>query len=166
VGFVQALQNLLVSRAHNRIHLAGDLTVVSMPVGQIVGRMDRVRPVADIVAELLDGYEEALAQVKATVDAGYRGLAKQFPDQVEAPPLTPNKGECHSNKSRIPSVFMAVWSCMRPGRKAPVHSVRPFSSVATVAFFVFCFSFPEMKARRPGLFARGRRTRTSVGVTA
>ena len=29
--------------------------------------------------------------VKATVDAGYRGLAKQFPDQVEAPPLTPNK---------------------------------------------------------------------------
>jgi hypothetical protein len=31
------------------------------------------------------------SQVKATVDAGYRGLAKQFPDQVEAPPLTPNK---------------------------------------------------------------------------
>ena len=30
-------------------------------------------------------------QVKAKVDAGYRGLAKQFPDQVQAPPLTPKK---------------------------------------------------------------------------
>jgi NAD(P)H-dependent flavin oxidoreductase YrpB (nitropropane dioxygenase family) len=54
------LQNLLVSHAHNRIHLAKDPSVVSMPVGQIVGRMDRVRPVADIVAELVSGYEEAV----------------------------------------------------------------------------------------------------------
>lgn len=30
-------------------------------------------------------------QVKAIVDAGYRGLAKQFPDQVQAPPLKPKK---------------------------------------------------------------------------
>ena len=30
-------------------------------------------------------------QVKAKVDAGYRGLAKQFPDQVQAPPLKPKK---------------------------------------------------------------------------
>ncbi len=30
-------------------------------------------------------------QVKAKVDAGYRGLAKEFPDQVQAPPLTPKK---------------------------------------------------------------------------
>ena len=30
-------------------------------------------------------------QVNAKVDAGYRGLAKEFPDQVQAPPLKPKK---------------------------------------------------------------------------
>ncbi|MFE0699645.1 transposase family protein [Streptomyces sp. NPDC058872] len=30
-------------------------------------------------------------QVRAKVDAGYRGLAKQSPDQVQAPPLKPEK---------------------------------------------------------------------------
>jgi len=34
---------------------------------------------------------ERFPQVKAKVDAGYRGLAKQFPDQVQAPPLKPKK---------------------------------------------------------------------------
>ncbi|MFJ8746566.1 transposase family protein [Embleya sp. NPDC127516] len=34
---------------------------------------------------------EQFPQVKAKVDAGYRGLAKQFPDQVEAPPLKSKK---------------------------------------------------------------------------
>jgi hypothetical protein len=31
------------------------------------------------------------SRVKAKVDAGYRGLAKEFPDQVQAPPLKPKK---------------------------------------------------------------------------
>ncbi|WP_234371268.1 transposase family protein [Streptomyces sp. XY431] len=30
-------------------------------------------------------------QVKAKVDAGYRGLAKELPDQLQAPPLKPKK---------------------------------------------------------------------------
>lgn len=34
---------------------------------------------------------ERFPQVKGKVDAGYRGLAKQFPDQVQAPPLKPKK---------------------------------------------------------------------------
>ena len=34
---------------------------------------------------------ERFPQVKSKVDAGYRGLAKEFPDQVEAPPLKPKK---------------------------------------------------------------------------
>jgi DDE superfamily endonuclease len=38
---------------------------------------------------------ERFPQVKAKVDAGYRGLAKQFPDQVEAPPLKPKKDAPH-----------------------------------------------------------------------
>jgi DDE superfamily endonuclease len=39
---------------------------------------------------ITDLFEQFL-QVKAKVDAGYRGLAKQFPDQVQAPPLKPKK---------------------------------------------------------------------------
>jgi hypothetical protein len=34
---------------------------------------------------------ERFPQVRGKVDAGYRGLAKQFPDQVQAPPLKPKK---------------------------------------------------------------------------
>jgi NAD(P)H-dependent flavin oxidoreductase YrpB (nitropropane dioxygenase family) len=60
------LQNLLVSHAHNRIQAAADPTVVAMPVGQIVGRMDRVRPVAEVMAELVDGYDEALVRLGKT----------------------------------------------------------------------------------------------------
>jgi hypothetical protein len=30
-----------------------------MPVGQIVGRMNEIRPVAEIIAELVTGFEEA-----------------------------------------------------------------------------------------------------------
>ncbi|MER5394687.1 nitronate monooxygenase family protein [Saccharopolyspora sp. NPDC002686] len=47
------LQNILVSEAHQRIMRAEDPSVVSMPVGQIVGRMNEVRPVADVMADLL-----------------------------------------------------------------------------------------------------------------
>ncbi|WIX97657.1 nitronate monooxygenase family protein [Amycolatopsis mongoliensis] len=60
------LQNLLVSHAHNRIHAANDPSVVSMPVGQIVGRMNAVRPVAEVVADLVSGYEEALSRLDKT----------------------------------------------------------------------------------------------------
>jgi hypothetical protein len=56
---------------------------------------------------------------------------------------------------------IAEWG-IRPGRTAPVHSVRPASSLITVAFFVFCLRLPETKARRPGRCAVGRRTWASV----
>ena len=49
------LQNLLVAEAHNRINASGDPDVISMPVGQIVGRMNEVRPVAEVMAELVRG---------------------------------------------------------------------------------------------------------------
>jgi NAD(P)H-dependent flavin oxidoreductase YrpB (nitropropane dioxygenase family) len=57
------LQNLLVSKAHNAINAHGDPEVVSMPVGQIVGRMNDVRPVADVMADLVAGFEEAVAHL-------------------------------------------------------------------------------------------------------
>ena len=55
------LQNLLVAEAHNRIVASNDPDVISMPVGQIVGRMNEVRPVADVMADLVSGFEEAVA---------------------------------------------------------------------------------------------------------
>jgi NAD(P)H-dependent flavin oxidoreductase YrpB (nitropropane dioxygenase family) len=50
------LQNILVSEAHQRMSESSDPTTVAMPVGQIVGRMNEIRPVADIIAELVEGF--------------------------------------------------------------------------------------------------------------
>jgi NAD(P)H-dependent flavin oxidoreductase YrpB (nitropropane dioxygenase family) len=47
------LQNLLVSEAHQRLMRSGQPDVVPMPAGQIVGRMSEIRPVADLMAELV-----------------------------------------------------------------------------------------------------------------
>jgi DDE superfamily endonuclease/Helix-turn-helix of DDE superfamily endonuclease len=52
------------------------------------GRMhDQTALKTDGICDLFEQYP----QVKAKVDAGYRGLAKQFPDQVQAPPPKPKK---------------------------------------------------------------------------
>ena len=52
------------------------------------GRMhDQTAVRTEGIADLFIRYP----QVKAKVDAGYRGLANQFPDQVQAPPLKPGK---------------------------------------------------------------------------
>jgi NAD(P)H-dependent flavin oxidoreductase YrpB (nitropropane dioxygenase family) len=53
------LQNILVSEAHQRMNESTDPTTVAMPVGQIVGRMTEIRPVADIIAELVSGFDAA-----------------------------------------------------------------------------------------------------------
>ena len=53
------------------------------------GRMhDQTALKTDGICDLL----ERFPQVKAKVDAGYRGLARQFPNQVCAPPLKPKAG--------------------------------------------------------------------------
>lgn len=52
------------------------------------GRMhDQTAVRTEGIADLFRQYP----QVKAKVDAGYRGLAREFPDQVQAPPLKPGK---------------------------------------------------------------------------
>ena len=52
------------------------------------GRMhDQTAVRTEGIADLFTRFPE----VKAKVDAGYRGLAKDFPDQVQAPPLKPKK---------------------------------------------------------------------------
>lgn len=55
------LQNLLVSEAHQRLMRSGDPSVVAMPVGQIVGRMDAVRTVDEVMANLLKETADALS---------------------------------------------------------------------------------------------------------
>jgi NAD(P)H-dependent flavin oxidoreductase YrpB (nitropropane dioxygenase family) len=57
------LQNLLVSEAHRRLMCSGQPDLVPMPVGQIVGRMNEVRPVADVISELLREADETLARL-------------------------------------------------------------------------------------------------------
>jgi len=57
------LQNVLVSEAHQRLMRSGDPDVVPMPVGQIVGRMNEVRPVADVVADLVRELDESLGRL-------------------------------------------------------------------------------------------------------
>jgi NAD(P)H-dependent flavin oxidoreductase YrpB (nitropropane dioxygenase family) len=54
------LQNLLVSEAHSRINASGNPDVVSMPVGQIVGRMNEVRSVAAVMADLVSEFEQTV----------------------------------------------------------------------------------------------------------
>ena len=52
------------------------------------GRMhDQTAVRTEGIADLFTQFPE----VKAKVDAGYRGLAKEFPGQVQAPPLKPKK---------------------------------------------------------------------------
>jgi NAD(P)H-dependent flavin oxidoreductase YrpB (nitropropane dioxygenase family) len=50
------LQNILVAEAHQRMNQAGDATTVAMPAGQIVGRMNAERPVAELFAEIVEEY--------------------------------------------------------------------------------------------------------------
>ncbi len=57
------LQNLLVAEAHNRISASNNPDVISMPVGQIVGRMNEVRPVAEVVASLVSEFEETVKRL-------------------------------------------------------------------------------------------------------
>ncbi|WP_231610175.1 nitronate monooxygenase family protein, partial [Rhodococcus sp. CX] len=59
------LQNILVSEAHQRISAGSDPEVVAMPAGQIVGRMNEIRPVAEIMAELVAEYDKTVDRLDA-----------------------------------------------------------------------------------------------------
>jgi hypothetical protein len=70
-------------------------TVITGPRGHTL-RAGALRPgrMHDQTALKTEGISDLLQrfpQAKALVDAGYRGLARQFPDQVTAPPLKPGK---------------------------------------------------------------------------
>jgi NAD(P)H-dependent flavin oxidoreductase YrpB (nitropropane dioxygenase family) len=58
------LQNLLVAEAHQRLMRSGQPDVVPMPAGQIVGRISEVRPVADVMADLVRETDEVLDRLR------------------------------------------------------------------------------------------------------
>jgi len=58
------LQNLLVSEAHQRLMRSGQPDVVPMPAGQIVGRITEVRPVADVMADLIKEADQTLDRLR------------------------------------------------------------------------------------------------------
>lgn len=57
------LQNLLVGEAHERMMRSSDPSAVSMPVGQIVGNMNRIRPVAEVFDEMLAEAEQTFKRL-------------------------------------------------------------------------------------------------------
>jgi len=57
------LQNLLVADAHNRMNSGNDPDTVAMPAGQIVGRTNEIKPVAEVMASLIAEYDEAVARL-------------------------------------------------------------------------------------------------------
>ncbi len=57
------LQNLLVSEAHQRLMRSGQPDVLPMPVGQIVGRMNEVRPVAEVISALMREADETVSRL-------------------------------------------------------------------------------------------------------
>jgi NAD(P)H-dependent flavin oxidoreductase YrpB (nitropropane dioxygenase family) len=63
------LQNILVSEAHQRMNESDNPDTVAMPVGQIVGRMNEIRPVADIIAELVQGFAGATQRLDGIRDS-------------------------------------------------------------------------------------------------
>ena len=56
----------------------------------------------DVTALRTEGIEDLLRQyptVRARVDSGYQGLARDFPDQVSAPPKKPAKDATHNQRA-------------------------------------------------------------------
>ena len=64
------LQNLLVAEAHQRLMRAGNPAVIPMPVGQIVGRMNEVRPVAEVISALMAELDETISRLGAGPSSG------------------------------------------------------------------------------------------------
>jgi NAD(P)H-dependent flavin oxidoreductase YrpB (nitropropane dioxygenase family) len=62
------LQNILTSEANARIARSQRTDLQFAPVGQIVGRMNEVRPVRDVIFDLVEEYIEAADRISHTLD--------------------------------------------------------------------------------------------------
>ena len=61
------LQNILTAEANARIARSGRKDLAFAPVGQIVGRMNQVRPVRDVMYQLVEEYIETVERLDAGV---------------------------------------------------------------------------------------------------
>jgi NAD(P)H-dependent flavin oxidoreductase YrpB (nitropropane dioxygenase family) len=75
------LQNVLVAEAHRRLIESGDPQVVPMPAGQIVGRLNEVRPVAEVVASLVSEAEETMRRLGNLALLAPGGRPPEPPDE-------------------------------------------------------------------------------------
>ena len=62
------LQNILTSEANARIARSGRTDLAFAPVGQIVGRMNEVRSVRDVIFELVEEYIETVERLEKGVE--------------------------------------------------------------------------------------------------
>jgi NAD(P)H-dependent flavin oxidoreductase YrpB (nitropropane dioxygenase family) len=58
------LQNLLVAEAHQRLMRSDDPGVIPMPAGQIIGRMNEVRAVAEVMRSLVTELDETVSRLE------------------------------------------------------------------------------------------------------
>jgi NAD(P)H-dependent flavin oxidoreductase YrpB (nitropropane dioxygenase family) len=61
------LQYMLTADAQRRIARSGIKDLTGMPVGQIVGSMDKVRPVRDVMYDLVEGFVDTTQRLDALV---------------------------------------------------------------------------------------------------
>ncbi len=61
------LQFILNSRAMRRIQRSGNRELAGMPVGQIVSRMNQVRPSKDVIYEMVEEYIETMSRLDSTL---------------------------------------------------------------------------------------------------
>jgi NAD(P)H-dependent flavin oxidoreductase YrpB (nitropropane dioxygenase family) len=62
------LQYMLISDAQRRIGRSQNPELTTMPVGQIVGRMNKVRPVRDVVYDLVEEFVDASQRLEKLVE--------------------------------------------------------------------------------------------------
>lgn len=62
------LQGLLFNTAGRRITRAGNKELSGFPVGQIVGRMNQVRPARDVIFDLVEEYIDTVQRMEGSLD--------------------------------------------------------------------------------------------------
>ena len=59
------LQFILNSKAMRRIQRSGNKELTGMPVGQIVSRMNQVKPSKDVIFEMVEEYIDTMSRLSA-----------------------------------------------------------------------------------------------------
>ena len=150
------LQNILVSEAHQRMNESSDPTAVAMPVGQIVGRMNEIRPVADIIGEISEASSQqanGLDQVNAAI-MQMDGVTQQNAAMAEE---TSSVAVTMKNQARGLTDLIAVFKV--EGNTAPNVEIRPTPKASPTAAPI-----KQRKAQRPAASAPARKVSGSDTV--